>query len=144
MLTSSLTTRAPWIHLLPMPNLFRGEYNIFNTALTAELTNEDRFHSLSEADEQLFADKYAGEYAVLYRVHAHRVYLQSINTLCTLNLELAREIVRKLVAEEKPPSVFIAECLSGNAGGVEIPRNYLQQIYQLVHDLGGELNSIVF
>ena len=47
----SLETRAPWIHLVPMPNLYRGEFRI-------DLTNR---LSEDEAVIDRIAAQYAGE-----------------------------------------------------------------------------------
>ena len=80
----SRDTRPPWIHLAPMPNLYRGE------------------HRGADA-----ADRYA---------------------------DAVREIVSGL---PDGPAAFVAEPLSGNAGGVEIPPGYLPQVYQVVRDAGG-------
>ncbi|WP_167880605.1 aminotransferase [Nocardioides guangzhouensis] len=77
-------TRPPWVHLAPMPNLFRGE------------------HRGADA-----ADRYA-------------------------------DAVRSIVAQiPGGPAAFVAEPLSGNAGGVEIPPGYLPQVYESVRAAGG-------
>jgi 4-aminobutyrate aminotransferase-like enzyme/Ser/Thr protein kinase RdoA (MazF antagonist) len=80
----SRDTRPPWIHLAPMPNLYRGE------------------HRGPDA-----ADRYA-------------------------------DAVRSIVAQiPGGPAAFVAEPLSGNAGGVEIPPGYLPQVYESVRSAGG-------
>eukprot|EP01039_Chlorochromonas_danica_P005586 gene5586-6149_t len=89
----SLETRADWIHLLPMPNLFRGLYR----------------HGQGLSEEEI----------------AHRYAL------------LAKEKIVSLVERNTPPSVFIAEPLSGNAGGVDIPAGYLKEVYEAVREVGG-------
>lgn len=85
----SLETRASWIHLVPMPNLYRGMFR---------------------AGDEDVAQKYAGK---------------------------VKEKISELVAAGTPPSVFIAEPLSGNAGGVEIPPGYLSEVYDAVREVGG-------
>jgi len=47
------------------------------------------------------------------------------------------EKVDALVAANTPPSVFICEPLSGNAGGVEIPKGYLKRVYEKIRAAGG-------
>ena len=80
----SRDTRPPWVHLAPMPNLYRGE------------------HRGADA-----ADRYA-------------------------------DAVRSIVAQiPGGPAAFVAEPLSGNAGGVEIPPGYLPQVYESVRAAGG-------
>jgi 4-aminobutyrate aminotransferase-like enzyme/Ser/Thr protein kinase RdoA (MazF antagonist) len=77
-------TRPPWVHLAPMPNLYRGE------------------HRGPDA-----ADRYA---------------------------DTVRDIVARL---PHGPATFVAEPLSGNAGGVELPPGYLPQAYDAVRGAGG-------
>ena len=36
-----------------------------------------------------------------------------------------------------PPTAFIAEPLSGNAGGVILPPTYLAKVYDIIHEAGG-------
>lgn len=80
----SRDTRPSWVHLAPMPNLYRGEHH-----------GEDA------------ADRYA-------------------------------DAVRSIVAQiPGGPAAFVAEPLSGNAGGVEIPPGYLPQVYASVRAAGG-------
>lgn len=80
----ALGTRPPWIHLAPMPNLYRGE------------------HRGPDA-----ADRYA-------------------------------DAVRAILAGlPDGPAGFVAEPMSGNAGGVEIPPGYLPQVYDAVRGAGG-------
>ncbi|GAA3621824.1 aminotransferase [Microlunatus ginsengisoli] len=81
---SSRDTRPPWIHLVPMPNQFRGA------------------HRGPDA-----ADRYA---------------------------EAVRAIVDGL---PDGPAAFVAEPISGNAGGVELPAGYLAQVYETVRAAGG-------
>jgi 4-aminobutyrate aminotransferase-like enzyme len=81
---SSRETRPPWVHLAPMPNLYRGD------------------HRGSDA-----ADRYA---------------------------DAVRTIVTQL---PNGPAAFVAEPLSGNAGGVELPAGYLPQVYESVRGSGG-------
>ena len=80
----SRDTRPPWVHLAPLPNLYRGE------------------HRGTDA-----ADRYA-------------------------------DAVRSIVAHVPGgPAAFVAEPLSGNAGGVEIPPGYMSQVYESVRGAGG-------
>jgi 4-aminobutyrate aminotransferase-like enzyme len=80
----SRDTRPAWVHLAPMPNLYRGE------------------HRGPDA-----ADRYA---------------------------DAVRAILARL---PDGPAAFVAEPLSGNAGGVEIPPGYLPQVYAAVRSAGG-------
>ena len=81
---SSRETRPPWVHLAPMPNLYRGD------------------HRGADA-----ADRYA---------------------------DAVRSIVDQVPGG---PAAFVAEPLSGNAGGVELPPGYLPQVYESVRSSGG-------
>lgn len=80
----ALGSRPPWVHLAPMPNLYRGE------------------HRGPDA-----ADRCA---------------------------DAVRSILQTL---DEGPAGFIAEPISGNAGGVELPAGYLAQVYADVRDAGG-------
>ena len=80
----SRDTRPPWVHVAPMPNVYRGE------------------HRGPDA-----ADRYA---------------------------EAVRAILARL---SNGPATFVAEPMSGNAGGVEIPPGYLPQVYDAVRGAGG-------
>lgn len=51
--------------------------------------------------------------------------------------DLARAKMAELKNRGLSPAVFIAEPLSGNAGGVEIPAGYLQEVYEMVRASGG-------
>jgi 4-aminobutyrate aminotransferase-like enzyme len=92
----SLESRAPWIHLVPMPNLFRGRHQL------------DPDSSASEVDS--VSEQYA------------RYVSDKVEELARLN---------------RPPAVFICEPLSGNAGGVELPRGYLSRVYETIRSVGG-------
>ncbi len=48
-----------------------------------------------------------------------------------------RELVAGMVAEGIPPGAFVAEALSGNAGGVLLPDGYLGAAYAAVRSAGG-------
>lgn len=52
-------------------------------------------------------------------------------------IDMIREKVAQLVAQGTPPSAFIAEPLSGNAGGVLLPPGYLAQVYDTIRSVGG-------
>jgi 4-aminobutyrate aminotransferase-like enzyme/Ser/Thr protein kinase RdoA (MazF antagonist) len=80
----SRDTRPPWVHLAPMPNLYRGE------------------HRGPDA-----ADRYA---------------------------DAIRAILARL---PDGPAAFVAEPMSGNAGGVELPPGYLPQVCAAVRAAGG-------
>jgi 4-aminobutyrate aminotransferase-like enzyme/Ser/Thr protein kinase RdoA (MazF antagonist) len=80
----ALETRPPWVHLAPMPNLYRGE------------------HRGADA-----AERYTAE-------------LSSV-----------------VDGIEGGPAGFIAEPLSGNAGGVLLPPSYLPAVYERVRAAGG-------
>jgi 4-aminobutyrate aminotransferase-like enzyme/Ser/Thr protein kinase RdoA (MazF antagonist) len=49
----------------------------------------------------------------------------------------AAERIRGLAAAGHAPAGFIAESISGNAGGIVLPPGYLQQVYAAVRDVGG-------
>eukprot|EP00597_Dinobryon_sp_UTEXLB2267_P003707 CAMPEP_0170059882 /NCGR_PEP_ID=MMETSP0019_2-20121128/2007_1 /TAXON_ID=98059 /ORGANISM="Dinobryon sp., Strain UTEXLB2267" /LENGTH=306 /DNA_ID=CAMNT_0010265271 /DNA_START=1 /DNA_END=921 /DNA_ORIENTATION=- len=51
--------------------------------------------------------------------------------------EAVREKCSQLCASGCPPTAFIAEPLSGNAGGVELPKGYLEKVYRAVRQVGG-------
>jgi 4-aminobutyrate aminotransferase-like enzyme/Ser/Thr protein kinase RdoA (MazF antagonist) len=57
---------------------------------------------------------------------AAQVYADSVDT-----------IVDELAARGDAPVAFIAEPLSGNAGGVELPVGYLQRVYAKIRSVGG-------
>ena len=48
-----------------------------------------------------------------------------------------RRILARLAAEERRPAAFICETLNGNAGGIELPADYLAQVYADVRAAGG-------
>eukprot|EP01034_Spumella_vulgaris_P024902 gene24902-31296_t len=107
---NSLSTRAPWIHLVRMPNLYRGAYQAESYGkLLDENTSED------------------------VRVRQR----EEVATASEKYVDLVRDKVSSLVALGTPPSAFIAEPLSGNAGGVELPPGYLQGVYRAVREAGG-------
>ncbi len=90
----SRDSRPPWIHLAPMPNLYRGRYTPENTGLN---------------DPEAIGELYAKHVS-----------------------DLVTDMLRKGIA----PAAFIAEPLSGNAGGVEIPPGYLRRVYEEMRSLG--------
>lgn len=83
----ALESRPSWIHLVPMPNKYRGKFLGEDSLERYVRDVEDKISTLSEAGT--------------------------------------------------PVSVFIAEPLSGNAGGVELPSGYLKQVYGAIHETGG-------
>jgi 4-aminobutyrate aminotransferase-like enzyme/Ser/Thr protein kinase RdoA (MazF antagonist) len=48
-----------------------------------------------------------------------------------------RRILRELAAAGRRPAAFICETLNGNAGGIELPGDYLPQVYDAVRAAGG-------
>ncbi len=104
---NSRDTRPPWIHLCPMPNLFRG-----------------RFPCSNSEDPRVVADtvdKYAGAVqAIIAKIQAR-----------------GSTTAAGAPAASAGPACFIAEPLSGNAGGVEIPPGYLKKVYAAVRAAGG-------
>jgi 4-aminobutyrate aminotransferase-like enzyme len=48
-----------------------------------------------------------------------------------------KEKVESLQKVGTAPSAFIAEPLSGNAGGVILPPTYLKKVYEIIHEAGG-------
>ena len=90
---NALESRPDWIHLVPMPNPFRGLY------------------PYEEVEMELDASaKY---------------------------VELVHAKIKELAAKDRFPACFIAEPLSGNAGGVQLPTKYLQEVYAAVRAAGG-------
>lgn len=72
----------------------------------------------------------------------HLVPMPNAYRDCDANLgDKYAEYVRNKITEMKdkgtPPTCFIAEPLSGNAGGVELPQGYLQQVYEEIRSVGG-------
>ena len=51
--------------------------------------------------------------------------------------EDVRRIVAELAASGRPLAAFICEALNGNAGGIELPADYLPQVYEAVRAAGG-------
>ncbi|MGK2881899.1 MAG: aminotransferase [Mycobacterium sp.] len=49
----------------------------------------------------------------------------------------AVDIIEQLAAQGSPPAAFICEPFYGNAGGVELPAGYLDQVYSAVRGVGG-------
>lgn len=94
----SLETRASWIHLVKMPNLYRGKFRL---------------------DQSEWENK------------------ELLETVASQYVELVRMKVEEMIAKGHPPSAFIAEPLSGNAGGVIIPPSYLSKVYDIVRKAGG-------
>lgn len=84
-------TRPPWVHVVPMPNIYRGEHRDLPWGAPA-------------------ATAYA---------------------------DAVRAVVEGLVTAGHRPAAFVAEPLSGNAGGVELPPDYLAQAYASVRAAGG-------
>jgi 4-aminobutyrate aminotransferase-like enzyme len=137
----SLLTRPPWIHLVPLPNMYRGAHRLpkkylyaYHQNPTIALTDDETPESFSQRRDQLedeLAEKYAG--SSFRRLSCER------SCVCdSLHLtEYVREKCEKLSAEGAPPTAFIAEPLSGNAGGVCLPRGYLKRVYRAVRAVGG-------
>jgi 4-aminobutyrate aminotransferase-like enzyme len=48
-----------------------------------------------------------------------------------------RRILTELAAAGRRPAAFICETLNGNAGGIELPGDYLPQVYDAVRAAGG-------
>jgi 4-aminobutyrate aminotransferase-like enzyme len=48
-----------------------------------------------------------------------------------------RRILAELAASGRSPAAFICETLNGNAGGIELPDDYLAQVYAAVRAAGG-------
>lgn len=118
----SRESRPPWVHLVPMPNPYRGPYSYPDSADMAPIsaiqidsnscieTATERNQGVKETEMLSAAVKYA---------------------------ELVVSKVSDLTALGDPCVAFIAEPLSGNAGGVELPRGYLQRVYAAVRSVGG-------
>ncbi|GAX83047.1 hypothetical protein CEUSTIGMA_g10473.t1 [Chlamydomonas eustigma] len=95
----SRETRPPWIHLVPMPNMYRGAWTGDDAGSRYADKVRDKVQELQSADKL-----------------AHPWYGEPSN---------------------RGPAAFIAEPLSGNAGGVELPPGYLSQAYAAVRAAGG-------
>jgi 4-aminobutyrate aminotransferase-like enzyme len=48
-----------------------------------------------------------------------------------------RRILAELAAAGRRPAAFLCETLNGNAGGIELPGDYLRQVYEAVRAAGG-------
>jgi 4-aminobutyrate aminotransferase-like enzyme/Ser/Thr protein kinase RdoA (MazF antagonist) len=48
-----------------------------------------------------------------------------------------RRILAELAAAGRRPAAFLCETLNGNAGGIDLPEDYLRQVYQAVRAAGG-------
>ncbi len=90
----ALQSRPRHVHLVPMPNSFRGRYSGGGSG------------GDEGGDGHLYANCVARTVACLR-------------------------------AAGNSPAAFIAEPLSGNAGGVELPPGYLRQVYADVRAAGG-------
>lgn len=101
----SLETRAPWVHLVPMPNLYRG------------------LHCLPSSQDDNAAE--------------NKSSCLEIDDLASKYAQYVEEKVTDLCAAGHPPAAFICEPLSGNAGGVELPKGYLPRVYEAVRSVGG-------
>ena len=113
-------TRPPWVHLVPMPNPYRGAFP-YNSGWATEV------QSPASAATTGSGGRAEGEEASAGSRYATAV----------------REVVDRLVARGPGtggwlgdaaggPAAFIAEPLSGNAGGVELPPGYLKEAYAAV------------
>jgi 4-aminobutyrate aminotransferase-like enzyme/Ser/Thr protein kinase RdoA (MazF antagonist) len=87
----ALESRPPWIHLVPMPNLYKYE-------------------NVNNLSEESIAQVY---------------------------VEHVRNKIKDLNEKGTPPACFICEPLSGNAGGVMIPKGYLKEVYTEIRKCGG-------
>ena len=92
---NALESRPDWIHLVPMPNPFRGRF-------------------ANDADKSDYGTSMGDKYA-----------------------DFVSKKIQDLAERKRFPAVFIAEPLSGNAGGVELPPGYLKRVYQEVRRAGG-------
>ncbi len=55
----------------------------------------------------------------------------------TLYADDVRRILAEMADAGRRPAAFLCETLNGNAGGIELPADYLQQVYQAVRAAGG-------
>lgn len=53
---------------------------------------------------------------------------------CFCLIEHVDEMVDTLITQDRAPTAFIAEPLSGNAGGVVLPKSYLRRVYARLRD----------
>lgn len=63
--------------------------------------------------------------------------LEEVDDIGQKYAQLVIEKVDILMQNHTPPSVFICEPLSGNAGGVELPMGYLARVYKKIRSVGG-------
>lgn len=109
---NALETRAPWIHLVAMPNLFRDSKKCHEDDKSSSDSGSGSGGSVSNDD--------------LDEARQVLKYTESVDRK-----------ISELVERGTPPSCFICEPLSGNAGGVEIPKGYLAHVYAAMRKVGG-------
>lgn len=73
----------------------------------------------------------------LFRYTATNGTGQSVEAISSVYVDYVKNKVTHLAARGTPPAAFIAEPLSGNAGGVELLPGYLQGAYSAVRGAGG-------
>ena len=135
----SRESRPPWIHLVPMPNPYRGKWRYGPASDAASPVggklppSEDR-----AADDEAVGRRYADDEAV------GRRYADAVRAVCSRLSEPSRDSGAAAAAaggrraEDLDghlgggPAAFIAEPLSGNAGGVELPPGFLREAYAAV------------
>jgi 4-aminobutyrate aminotransferase-like enzyme len=111
-----------------MPNLYRGMYQLSNDELLLKHSSDETKRPV----EVECAEKYVG-----MRPPSPSASFPQFLHDYRFTSDLVREKVAELARKGSPPSCFIAEPLSGNAGGVELPYGYLKGVYQVVREAGG-------
>ena len=165
----SLETRPPWIHLVPMPNKYRGLYrgdggegptNGVGTGAGAgtglgRLQGQEEEEGVKEREEREEGEEGEGEVgwtwrSVDFEASASSPLAQAgaaaappttptptptpatTTTTTTTPPSTAAlyaghvSVVIASLPDHRKPVVFIAEPMSGNAGGVELPEGYLR------------------
>ena len=184
----SRESRPSWIHLVPMPNRFRGRHlqaskrNIDSSMVdvnngivsgnsnsyilnTKHVNNNDDGYvhtdSLSvgdnindsDYDKSVFVDVDDSPDIVNNNNNNNddddiNSGNKSINVINNVDYDsdeymveyyasYVENLIEKLILQDKKPVAFIAEPLSGNAGGVEIPQGYLLRVFNAIHKIGG-------
>jgi 4-aminobutyrate aminotransferase-like enzyme/Ser/Thr protein kinase RdoA (MazF antagonist) len=57
--------------------------------------------------------------------------------VATLYAQNAKDTIANIQKQGRNVAAFISESLLGSGGGVEMPKGYLKQVYQAVHEAGG-------
>jgi 4-aminobutyrate aminotransferase-like enzyme/Ser/Thr protein kinase RdoA (MazF antagonist) len=64
-------------------------------------------------------------------------YTEKVDDVATLYANDVHEKISFIQSEGRGIAAFISESLLGSGGGVEMPKGYLEKVYQAVHNAGG-------